>query len=222
MTETQRIESDFDLIAQLPDKRWTHNNYFIDFVMREIPNSIGTSLEVGCGNGELCNLINSRSEETVGIDLSGNMIEKAKSEYGATNIKFVKGDYFDFSFQPESIDVIISIATVHHMDFDKFLVKSKNELKKNGKLIIIDLYNSHWKREFWRSVVSKFFHLINELIYNKRLFSSKLERKYWSEHGKDDTFMDFEDINEVARDILGNPEIRKQLFWRYSLVWTKN
>jgi len=215
------IEKDFDLISELPSLKWNHNNYFNSKIINEVPINANHVLEVGCGKGELCNLMHHKSKDLTGIDLSNKMIESANTNKSKNNIDFVCGDYLKTDFNSNTFDFIVSVATVHHIDFKNFILKSKKELKPGGKLLIIDLYKTPKNKDLLNSVISLFYHYLFNLIYNKRLFATKLEKQYWREHSKLDKFMSFKDINELSKALLKNAIVKKELFWRYSLLWYK-
>ena len=46
-------------------------------------------------------------------------------------------------------------------------------------------------------------------------------RRIWAEHGRRDTYLRFEEVRREANDPLPGAIVRRQLFWRYSLVWRK-
>ena len=43
----------------------------------------------------------------------------------------------------------------------------------------------------------------------------------WAEHGKVDRYMTLRQVRAVCARVLPGAEIRRHLFWRYSLVWRK-
>ena len=98
--------------------------------------------DIGCGTGSLLySLSKDNSLELNGIDLSKEMIKiarkklKNKALLKIGNIenlsKNYRNDYFDYIFIEDAF---------HHLpNQDKLVVKIKNLLNKNGKLVICDL-----------------------------------------------------------------------------------
>ncbi len=95
------------------------------------------ALDVGCGTGVVSGLIHEMTGERVkGIDLSGEMIQRAKIKYQhRTEISFEKEDFlsskgaFDF--------VMVYNAYPHFVDVDAFLIALRDHLAPGGRFAIV-------------------------------------------------------------------------------------
>ncbi len=218
----QQVENDFDCIADLPESTWSPNIHYHPFILKNIPANCNHILDIGCGKGNLCRKMADRSKKITGLDLSENMIAKAREASSKKkNISFVQADYFQTKFEKNSIDAIVSIATVHHMDMEAFLEKAKNELRVGGKLILVDLY----RQEKWFEKISLPFALgfsaLLNIFFNNRIRASKKEREYWSEHGKHDKYLSMAELKKTCSNLLPKATLERRLFWRYTLFWIK-
>lgn len=99
----------------------------------------GTVLDLACGIGYGSSIItnNTRVENYIGVDISSETIDKAKKNYASDSCCFHVGTAYDLSFIPdESIDVIVSLETIEHLDQPKVAIKEfRRVLKKDGVLL---------------------------------------------------------------------------------------
>ncbi|KAG2389602.1 hypothetical protein C9374_014162 [Naegleria lovaniensis] len=109
-------------------------------------------LDLGCGGAnQLCMLAQMHpSSEFIGLELSDAMIEFAREqvlERKLKNVKIMKGDmskiYESGLFERNSVDVMVSTCTLHHLSDECHLELTFKEickvLKKDGCLYLYDL-----------------------------------------------------------------------------------
>lgn len=113
-------------------------------------------LDVGCGEGYLCNCIASKMKQKVtGLDISSNGFEKAHTEsceeFGTCNLiecKIGKSESLDTVLNDERFDVITFIHSFHHLDdIQKSIEQTKKHLKPTGKILIAEYSISKGKQE---------------------------------------------------------------------------
>src|SRR4051794_11599336 len=89
----ETIRRDFDRVALASDERWNHNAHYHEFLLSQLPERFGQTLEIGCGTGTFARLLSERAERVRAIDLSPQMIRRARERSASyTNIDFVEGD----------------------------------------------------------------------------------------------------------------------------------
>ena len=74
-------------------------------------------LDVGCGNGRHAEVLADHVDRIVGIDVSRGVLETARSradEHGF-DVALVQGDAATLPIATDSIDLAVSIATIHHL-----------------------------------------------------------------------------------------------------------
>ena len=104
-------------------------------------------LEVAVGTGLAFYEIAKRnpSGKNIGIDLSKGMLEKAKyrlTKLAHTNYSLNTGTAFALNIADESIDVLINkymFDLIPFNDMDKLLTEFKRVLRKQGKLILVNM-----------------------------------------------------------------------------------
>jgi len=73
-----------------------------------------TILDVGCGTGALCSVLNERGMEVTGVDSAKNMLEIAKNKPENKDINFVNGNVLKkLPFEDKSFDIAIASYVAH-------------------------------------------------------------------------------------------------------------
>ena len=81
-----------------------------------------TILELGCGTGNLTQLIQHRYPDATitAVDISPECINECKSRVNPKNIIYTQSDFKDIDFPENSFDLIVSSISIHHIpDVDK-------------------------------------------------------------------------------------------------------
>ncbi|MFZ5967073.1 MAG: class I SAM-dependent methyltransferase [Bacillota bacterium] len=222
MEDYHLVKTDFNEIAQLDELKWNHNNCYFKDLMKFIPNNVETCLDIGCGKGELSFMLSEKSKRVIAVDLAEKMIEKAKVLHLNKNIEYICGNILDMEFENNSFDAIITTATAHHLPYEWLLCFAKDKLKKDGKLIILDLVKAKSLSDYviWGSAFIP--NIVMNLFKNGRLQKDDDHAKeVWERHGKHDTYMTMEEIKSFAKKHIPTAQIKRKLFWRYLLIWQK-
>ncbi|MFC1848400.1 class I SAM-dependent methyltransferase [Chloroflexota bacterium] len=107
---------------------------YTDFVLRCVPRydemlsmlfaympkeySPKSILELGCGTGNLTQLIHSHFPHSriTAVDISEECIQVCRERLQAVNIDYIKSDFRDLDFAVNSFDLVISSIAIHHLD----------------------------------------------------------------------------------------------------------
>lgn len=136
-----------DTIKEFYDKRYegTYREeqkglelYRVKYTLNEIPTSIKTILDYGCGQGGWIKVLSNKfpNAEICGIDISDKAVERAM-------IKFPQHDFLSFDgdtapFEDNSFELIYSYHVLEHVyDIQKTIFDISRLLKKGGYLCII-------------------------------------------------------------------------------------
>lgn len=126
--------------------------------------------DIACGEGYGSYLLSKTAENTSGIDVDTNTIEKAKKKYKHSKLNFLKGDIASIPLDDHSIDLVVSFETLEHVSNHEQVIKEfKRILKREGILIIStpdkknysdipDFKNPHHVKELHEQ---EFFDLMN-------------------------------------------------------------
>ena len=216
------VRTDFDLIAQFPPETWDHNSQYHNFLLEHVPSPCRQSLEIGCGTGSFSRLLAKRSERVIALDLSPNMIRIAEKQSALhPNIEFRVGDVMEQPVQAEQFDCIAAIATLHHLPLKIALLNLKSALKVNGVLLILDLIQEQGVLDTLRSAIALPASIGLKLAKGVRIIDPPEVRAAWSKHALNDSYLTMDQVHDVFGQLLPGAQIRRHLFWRYSVVWRK-
>jgi SAM-dependent methyltransferase len=223
MTQTREsISSDFDRIARLPRDRWEHNKLYHRLLWRELPARIGPALEIGCGAGELTAALAARAERVLGLDLSVEMLAAARARCADfPNVELLRADALVQPLPAAHFDLVVSIATLHHLPLAPMLARARDALRPGGLLWILDVTRDETPFEFARSAVAFPLNLLGRLCTTGRLRPPPEVRAAWDAHGATDRYLSVGEARRTASEALSGARVRRLLFWRYALVWRK-
>jgi ubiquinone/menaquinone biosynthesis C-methylase UbiE len=99
-------------------------------------------LDIATGGGHVANGFAPLVEKVVALDLTENMLQKAKEFIegnGYYNIEFIQGDAEQLPFADECFDIVTCRIAPHHFpDVSVFIAESYRVLKKGGTFLLID------------------------------------------------------------------------------------
>lgn len=113
-------------------EHWARYIFAAQFVKRKVV------LDVACGSGYGTNYLAEKGAKQVyGVDISKEAVDYAKKEYNHPKVKFIVGDAQDISLPDHSVDVVVSMETIEHVENSrKFLDEVKRVLAKDGLFIL--------------------------------------------------------------------------------------
>jgi len=218
----QKIQSDFDRIALLEQPTWNHNNHYHSFLLKQLPSHCESILEIGCGTGTFSRLLSRHAERIVAIDLSPKMIEVAKHKsQDYSNIDFHVADISAWEFPINQFDVIVSLATFHHLPLERLLPNLKMALKPGGKLVILDLLETEGLQSILNDAIAIPLNWIFQVFKNRGVRPTREAVEAWRGHLRTDRYLTRSQARLIYNNFLARVKVRTHLFWRYSVVWEK-
>jgi 2-polyprenyl-3-methyl-5-hydroxy-6-metoxy-1,4-benzoquinol methylase len=217
------VRSDFNDIAALgSEPKWNHNNCYFPWLLKQVPSAAVDCLDIGCGKGELSLLLAQKARKVTAVDLADGMIAYARGHNAAKNIEYICGNVLEMDFTPSSLDIIISTATAHHLPFGWLLEFAREKLRPGGKLLLLDLARASSVTDFivWGFAALSNI-LLNLLKNGARRTHTPHAAEAWKKHGEHDHYMTMREIRAFASETLPGIVVRRKLFWRYALIWTK-
>ncbi len=124
---------DPDRYARFRDER---RQPFLDLLALVEPRPGMRIVDLGCGPGELTRFAHERlgARETLGIDASGAMLERARAQAGG-GLSFARGDAG--AFEGHGFDLVLSNAALHWVpDHERLLGRLASCLAEGGQLAI--------------------------------------------------------------------------------------
>ena len=111
-------------------------------IFNEIPfNNKDKILFVGVGTGADLNVINYSDLDITAIDFSPDMLEKGRTKFNHSSIKFMEMDAQSMEFNNHSFDYVVASLILSVVpDADKCFQEMARVLKQDGKIIIFDKF----------------------------------------------------------------------------------
>ena len=192
---------------------WNHNTAYHKWILSQIKNQ-DKILDVGCGDGLLVYRLAPICKEVIGIDTHTPSIETAKKRTkNFKNTSIISASFESFNEKSSSFDVIIFVASIHHMNLDFCINKSKELLKPGGKLLIVGLAHP--------------YSILDKIIEIGRVLPAKIGDLFHEVKGDVGApIMDYKenlsDIRTVAEKKLPGAKLKQALYYRYLLKWKKS
>ncbi|GEQ69329.1 hypothetical protein JCM33374_g3000 [Metschnikowia sp. JCM 33374] len=156
-------------------------------------------IDLGCGTGVASFPLLNFSENVIGLDLSGSMIEGANKlkekrlhEMGIidqSRIRFEVAAVEDFHAPPESFDLIAAAECIHWFkDYDKFFASAARQLRPGATLaywyyvdpLIVDFEGPSAEGLSKQEILSKVMNLYEHMVYR----DGTLLGPHWEQPGR--------------------------------------
>jgi ubiquinone/menaquinone biosynthesis C-methylase UbiE len=142
--------TDYDSISSQFDRRYQGQEY--PGIKQTLATFIGDNrevdvLEVGCGTGYWLRVLREQAGFVVGIDLSTNMLQHARS--ATPDALLVRGRAEALPYQSQCFDRLLCLNAFHHFaEKAKFLTETRRVLRHYGGLMIVGL-DPHTRLDRW-------------------------------------------------------------------------
>lgn len=194
---------------------WNHNFHFHNYLLRQFPSKIERALDIGCGLGVFALKLAERSERVDALDADSAILKEASTHHNASNISYQNADFLEANLPKDSYDVIVSIASLHHMDLETALKKMKVLLRPSGKLLILGLYRERTILDYMYSIISVPLNIFYSSWHRASIVS--LRRVAPTRPAQ----LSLKQIKAAANTLIPGFRLQRHLFWRYSLIWQK-
>jgi SAM-dependent methyltransferase len=195
--------------------RWDHNAHYHDFLLQRLPRHMDRALDVGCGDGRFARLVAERAAHVDAIDASADMIAAARAQPDAVNVAWLLGDVMQHELEPASYDAVTAIASLHHLPLAPALDRLSQLVRPGGVLAVLGLAREDSAAGYalaaaavpaniaigvWRNIRGTIGHAPPGMPVRD----------------PDETYGH---VRAAVRQQLPAADIRRHLFFRYSLVW---
>ncbi len=147
-------EANFDEIATAYDESMPAHviGHYLDKRVRFIVDNCerGRGLDVGCGTGALAQRLAEAGFRMSGVDPSQGMLDVAAER--APDVEAVRGSGTELPFGDDSFDLVLSVATMHHIADPAGVAATLAEMvrvaRPGGNVLVWDHNprNPYWKR----------------------------------------------------------------------------
>jgi 2-polyprenyl-3-methyl-5-hydroxy-6-metoxy-1,4-benzoquinol methylase len=188
---------------------FNHNDFYHQFLLRQVPRHCGRALDIGCGSGKFARALATRAPAVDAVDRSAEMIAAAGETPGVT---YIHADIREHDLGSERYDFVSCIASLHHVPFAPTVTKLRDALRPGGVLAVLGLN---------RPSLGDLPMAALAVVPNRvRMLLSPRDN-----HGPTPPIMDpdmtLREIREQAGNLLPGARLRRHLYFRHSLVYRK-
>ena len=192
--------------------RWNHNIHYHPLILRAAARSgCQRALDVGCGEGILARELRRLVRHVSAIDVDEPSIELACQ--AGSDVEYIAGDFLSYPFPPDSFDLVVSVAALHHMDAARALDRMRDLVRPGGQLLVVGLARGSYPADLPYELAAAVTHRLH-----------RLTKPYW-EHSAPTLWPPphtYRDVRRLAGKMLPGVRYRRHLLWRYSLTWTRS
>ncbi len=116
-----------------------------------------TVLDFGCGSGENTLLLARRGARVVSVDISHSLISLAARRLAMNGLagraRFIVGSAHDLALPDDSVDVVVGIAILHHLDLELASRETWRVLRPGGRAIFQEPVRNSRALAFVRALI---------------------------------------------------------------------
>ena len=151
-------------------------------------------LELGCGTGKNTAWLASKASSVTAVDLSSEMLARAKQKIKSSNVNFVKADLNqDWDFLTEKFDLVtFNLVLEHIASLKPVFEKAAAALNTNGCLFICELHpfkqyagsKARFEKENETIVVDCYNHHLTDYLEARNYGFELVEIREWFDEDK--------------------------------------
>lgn len=192
---------------------FNHNDHYHPYLLNKVPYGCHRALDVGCGTGTFARRLAGHAAEVEAVDCAAEMIVAARAQ-PLDNLRYLTADIRDLPLEPDRYEFISCIAAIHHVPFAPTIARLHDALRPGGVLAILGLS----RPTLGDLALSAIAFAPNKV----RNAASRLRRTTPAPPPPiEDPDLTLPQIRAQARTLLPGAQIRRHLYWRYSLVYRK-
>ncbi|MBI5532262.1 MAG: metalloregulator ArsR/SmtB family transcription factor [Deltaproteobacteria bacterium] len=121
-------------------------------VLRLVPKGLSVA-DIGTGTGGMLPYLAEVADQIVAVDLSAEMLRRAKAKaqsLGLTNVTFAKGDFAHLPLADASVDAAFSVLVLHHAPRPLIALREmRRVVRPGGAVVVVDLlaHGHEWLKE---------------------------------------------------------------------------
>jgi 2-polyprenyl-3-methyl-5-hydroxy-6-metoxy-1,4-benzoquinol methylase len=190
---------------------WNHNSAYHPWLIPIAAQHCGDVLDVGCGEGLLVQRLAPVSRSVTGIDPDPSAVQRARDRLAAEpNVTVEQAGFDDYDARVARFDLIVFVASIHHMDLQSSLVKARKLLRPSGEIAVVGLSANKTAADWlWSAACLPAVRIGSWLHAEIRDIGVPVA----------DAHENLAEIRRIADDVLPGAVVRRALYYRYLLRW---
>jgi SAM-dependent methyltransferase len=192
---------------------WNHNSAYHPWLIPIAAQHCGNVLDVGCGEGLLAQRMAPVSGFVTGIDPDPAAVRRARDRLaGLPNVAVEEVGFDDYDAGSARFDLIVFVASLHHLDLRASLTKAQRLLRPGGEIAVVGLSANKTAGDWlWSAVCLPAVRIGSWLHAEFRDIGVPVAEPKEN----------LAEIRHIADDVLPGAHIRRALYYRYLLRWQK-
>jgi SAM-dependent methyltransferase len=217
------VRDDFDRIAQaldaagLADELRPPERAILDL----LPHDCGRVLEVGCGHGALTRHVARRARSVLALDLSPAMIDLARRRSAHPNVEYQVADVASTSLPGAAFDVVLSVATLHHLPLAPTVRRLAEAVRPGGLLLVQDLVSRPGLRHLPANVLGWLARGLRGARGRRQGAGARALDALYAEHGRGESYPTPAEAARAWAELLPGVRVVHHLEWRYTAIWRR-
>lgn len=197
---------------------WSHNDHFHGWILRRLPARRRRALDVGCGAGLLLSRLWGRFDEVLGMDADAAMASVSAERFAGDPAVRVR--HARFEEVGGAFDTITMVAVLHHLPLEAALRHAADLLTPGGRLLVVGLARPDTVTDFVWDLMSSLLNPLVGMVRHPQPVTEPVDDGGPPLPMRDPTET-FAEISRTARRVLPGARLRRRLFFRYTLEWTR-
>ena len=196
------------------DGYWTHNTAYHKWILKHIRQS-DLVLDVGCGDGLLVQKAAQICNRVTGIEPHlPSALRAQKRLENVENANIGNITFEEYSAYSSTFDVIIFVASLHHMDLESCIIKAKELLAPGGRLLVVGCSKPEGFVDFSIECLRVIPAKLGSLVHREKNggnISVPVQQPNLS----------LRQIRKITDIYMPNAKVHRGLYYRYLLSWVK-
>jgi SAM-dependent methyltransferase len=192
---------------------WNHNTAYHPWLLSIAERRHGDVLDVGGGDGLLAHRLSAVSRWVLAIEPDPDAATRATGRLaGTANVSLVQTDFAHFEPDGRRFDLITFVASLHHMDLRASLIRARDMLTPSGEIAVVGLSANKTPWDWVWALACLLPVRIGSLRHHETPDIGVVMT---------DPVESLSEIRRIADEVLPGASIRRALYYRYLLRWTR-
>ena len=218
---SRAVRLDFDRIALALEASGADDSIepYERALLRRLPERMGAVLDIGCGDGALTRHVARRAQSVLAVDISPAMIRVARERSAShANIDYQVADVATMELPAAAFDVVLSVATLHHVSpLAPVVERLAAALRPGGLLIVQDLVDRHGTRHLPANALA----WLARRLRGGRGARHDAVASLYEKHGRTEHYLTPAEAARGWARLLPGSRVSQHLEWRYTVTWRR-